>query len=64
LGYPPNRIDLVTDLPGVDFETCHRTKIQTDIDGLSVDFIDIESLKQNKLASGRHQDLADLENLG
>lgn len=64
LGYPPNRIDLVTDLPGVVFETCYGIKIQIGIDGIPVDFIDIESLKQNKLASGRHQDLADLENLG
>jgi hypothetical protein len=28
-----------------------------------VNFIDLENLKKNKQASGRHQDLADLENL-
>jgi hypothetical protein len=28
-----------------------------------VSFIDLENLKKNKRASGRHQDLADLENL-
>jgi hypothetical protein len=28
-----------------------------------VDFIDLANLKKNKQATGRHQDLADLENL-
>jgi hypothetical protein len=28
-----------------------------------VNFIDLENLRRNKQASGRHQDLADLENL-
>jgi len=34
-----------------------------DIDGITVNFIDLENLKKNKHASGRAQDLADLENL-
>lgn len=63
LGYPPNRIDLVTDLPGVDFEICYNDKVQVEMDGVTVNFIDVENLKQNKRASGRYQDLADLENL-
>jgi hypothetical protein len=63
LGYPPSRIDLITDLPGVDFEQCYASKVQVNLDGTLVNFIDSESLKQNKKASGRHQDLADLENL-
>jgi hypothetical protein len=33
------------------------------IESLNVHFIDLEHLKQNKKASGRLQDLADLENL-
>jgi hypothetical protein len=33
------------------------------VDQTPVDFIDLESLKRNKQASGRLQDLADLENL-
>jgi hypothetical protein len=28
-----------------------------------INFIDLENLKRNKKAVGRHQDLADLENL-
>jgi hypothetical protein len=63
LGYPPNRIDILTTAPGVDFETCYKRRITSEIDGVSIEFIDIESLKQNKKAAGRYQDLADIENL-
>lgn len=63
LGYPPNRIDLITEIKGVDFESCYDQKVETQIDGIKVSFIDLENLKKNKKATGRHQDLADLENL-
>lgn len=63
LGYPPSRIDLITSPPGVDFETCYDSRVQTVIDGVAVSFIDLENLKKSKRAAGRLQDLADLENL-
>jgi predicted nucleotidyltransferase len=63
LGYPPNRIDMITTAPGVDFEACYATRVQTEIDGVTVNFIDLENLKRNKRAVGRHQDLADVESL-
>jgi hypothetical protein len=63
LGYPPNRIDLVTTPDGVNFETCYQSKIEVEIDEINVDFIDLENLKINKKASGKLQDLADLEKL-
>ncbi len=63
LGNPPNRIDILTDISGVTFEICYPKKKSIDVDGVRIDFIDSESLKQNKKASGRHQDLADIENL-
>ena len=62
-GYPPNCIDLITTAPGVDFNTCYASRIQSEIDGVKVNFIDLENLKRNKKAVGRHQDLADIENL-
>jgi predicted nucleotidyltransferase len=63
LGYPPSRIDLLTTPDGVNFATCYAAKIETNIDGVLVNFIDLDNLKINKKASGRLQDLADLENL-
>ena len=62
LGLPPNRIDLHTSLSGVDFADCYPTRVQVDIDGVPVDFIDLENLKRNKRAAARSQDIADLEN--
>ena len=63
LGYPPNRIDLLTTLSGVDFEDSYSSRVEIEVDDVLVNFIDLENLKKNKKASGRHQDLADLENL-
>ena len=63
LGYPPSRIDLITTLSGVDFASCYASRVQINIDEIQVNFIDLENLRKNKQASGRHQDLADLESL-
>ncbi len=63
LGYPPNRIDVFVTVAGVDFESCYAARVQEKVEGVLVNFIDLESLKRNKMAVGRHQDLADVENL-
>jgi hypothetical protein len=63
LGYPPNRIDLITTPDGVDFQTCYNSRTEVLLGDIVVNFIDLDNLKKNKLASGRFQDLADLENL-
>jgi predicted nucleotidyltransferase len=63
LGFPPKRIDIITTTPGVDFETCYAARVETKIDGTRVTFIDLENLRRNKKAVGRHQDLADIEAL-
>ncbi len=63
LGYPPNRIDILTTLTGVDFEDCYSSRTLVKIDGETISFIDLENLKKNKASTGRSQDKADLENL-
>ena len=63
LGHPPGRIDILTTLPGVVFSECYPARTVVEVDGIFVNFIDLENLKRNKKATGRHQDLADLENL-
>lgn len=63
LGYPPNRIDILTSADGVNFDECYTSRIHEVIDGVTVDFIDLENLIRNKTATGRLQDLADLESL-
>jgi len=54
LGYPPRRIDILTTLPGVEFSDCYASCVTTDMDGVAVNFIDLENLKKNKKATGRH----------
>ena len=63
LGYAPNRIDLIMGVPGVAFRECYEKRAETEIDGVKLPFIDLENLKKSKKASGRLQDLADVENL-
>ena len=63
LGYEPNRIDLMVDVDGLDFDDCFPRKKQEVLDGVSVNFISIEDLILAKRVSGRLQDLADAEQL-
>ena len=63
LGYEPIRIDILTDLSGVNFNDCFSRKIIATIDGIKVPFIHINDLKINKASTGRAKDLGDLENL-
>ena len=63
LGKQPNRIDLLTSVTGLDFDECYSSRDEIDIDDTKVCFVDKENFKKNKKAVGRHQDLADLENL-
>jgi hypothetical protein len=63
LGYAPSRIDILTTPVGVAFESCYVSRVTVEIDQVTVNFIDLENLKRNKQATGRYQDLADIENL-
>lgn len=63
LGHPPNRIDLITSLEGLDFATCYHAKIDETFQDVRMVFIDCEHLKESKRLAGRHQDLADVEHL-
>lgn len=63
LGFPPNRIDIITALKDVTFKECYKSKLQVIIEDVEINFISLEDLKKNKRATGRPQDLADVENL-
>ncbi len=63
IGNPPLRIEFLTSIDGVEFSECYKNKKTVKIDGIKINFISLKDLKINKKASGRHQDLADLENL-
>ena len=64
MGVPPLRIEILTSLSGVDFESCYAEKEMVPIEeGMAIPVISLARLRQNKLASGRLKDLADLESL-
>lgn len=63
MGLPPNRIEIQTGIDGVSFDECSPRGIVAELDGVRVRFISLPDLKLNKRASGRHKDLADLEQL-
>ena len=63
IGYPPRRIDLLTAPSGVEFEGCFARRFLVEVDGIHLSFIALHDLKSNKRASGRPQDLADIDNL-
>lgn len=64
LGFPPHRIDLLTSITGVDLDRAWSERVSGSLDGIPVNFLGRESLLENKRATGRTQDKADLEALG
>ncbi len=64
LGYPPGRVDILGELAAVDFPHCYAARLEIRVDDVTVCVIGADDLIKNKLASGRHQDLADVEKLG
>ena len=64
LGYPPVRIDLITSISGVDWSEASSGIEIGEFNGLKAVFLGRKELIQNKRATGRKKDLADLEALG
>lgn len=63
IGVPPMRLEISTSISGVEFEECYRSRVVDVLDEIEVNLIDLENLKNNKKASGRPKDLADLQKL-
>ncbi|MBZ5592663.1 MAG: hypothetical protein LAP39_10540 [Acidobacteriia bacterium] len=64
LGQVPNRIDLLTSITGVGFDEAWAGRVAASLHDIPVHFLGRECLIRNKRATGRTQDLADLEALG
>ena len=62
-GSPPWRIDILTSAPGVNFEAAFAERVVLPLGDREANFVSREWLIKSKRASGRHQDLADLERL-
>ena len=64
MGRYPVKIEIITDISGVAFIECYKSRVNGKIDDIDVTVIALEHLKINKKASGRPKDIADLEHLG
>jgi len=63
IGVAPRRIDIITAASGLEFEPAYRNSIPVTIEGIEVRIPSIDDLIQNKKATGRTKDLADVEAL-
>ena len=64
IGLAPRRIDVMTSISGVsDFGEAWEERLEVEIDGIPVRVLSRRHLIENKKATGRLQDLADVDRL-
>jgi predicted nucleotidyltransferase len=63
IGNNPRRIDILTKISGVEFERAYANRKNIFLEGLEIPVISVPDLIANKRATGRTQDLADVEKL-
>lgn len=63
MGLPPNRLEVITRIAGVEFTDCYARRSTMEVDGIEVGVIDFEDLRKNKSSTGRAKDLADVDTL-
>lgn len=63
MGMPPNRLEILSEIAGVEFSDCYPRRQWMDLDGVAVSVLDLNDLKKNKSATGRARDAADVEKL-
>jgi predicted nucleotidyltransferase len=63
IGLPPCRVDFLTSIPGLEFDSAYAARKVADIDGLAIPLIALPDLITAKRASGREQDLRDVAGL-
>lgn len=63
IGFRPSRIDILNALTGVEFDSAWPGRLEIEVDGVNVSFIGLKELIETKRASGRPQDLIDVQEL-
>ncbi len=61
IGLPPRRIDILTEISGIEFDEAWGSRTVQEAEGLAIPFLGRQDLLRNKQASGRTKDLADVE---
>ena len=63
IGLPPSRIDFLTSIDGVVFDDAWIEKVPCVVNGITFNMLSLRHLLENKRATGRPQDLADVARL-
>ena len=63
IGVAPLRVDIMTSITGIDFGEAWNSRATASYGRATVNVLGLDSLVANKRATGRLQDLADLERL-
>ncbi len=63
IGLPPCRIDILTEISGVDFDPAFRRRMTLEVEGRALPFLSRDDLIANKRAAGRPKDLAEVIDL-
>jgi len=63
IGYPPLRIDILTEIDGVQFKNAIQNRKRFKHGSLDISFIGREDFIKNKEAAGRKKDLQDVKRL-
>ena len=63
MGLPPRRIDILTDISGVEFEDAWPNRTEAKFGEITVSVLGARDLIENKLQTGRPKDLIDAREL-
>lgn len=63
IGIAPSRVDILTSLTALDFESAWSRRTMWKVEGRDLPFLSREDLIRNKTALGRPRDLADVDDL-
>lgn len=63
MGRSPMQIDIINEASGIQFDECYQKREVINVEGVEISLISKDDLIKNKIASGRAQDIADVEKL-
>jgi len=59
IGVAPRRIDIITAIDGVEFQSAYAKKIAVSVEDLNIPVLSLEDLIKNKESTGREKDALD-----
>ncbi len=63
IGVAPRRIDIITTIDGVEFQSAYEKKLIVSVEGLNIPVLSVEDFIKNKESTGREKDVLDAKML-